>query len=352
MKQYTSGKTRPSNWQQYETEVTPGLSQTSASELEALLSDHIRDLSTGPGWVRFTSDEFASALSSRTVSSIYILLRYDVPRPKALLGHEHFTRLISSIQQVFELSDHRAFASFQISAAGSNTSVMRRLKTEIEAATGLRATDDTGDLLLRIRRTKSGWDVLIRITPRPLSLRPWRVCDMQGALNGPTAAAIIQLLGPKAGANAINIACGSGTLAIEHALIQPDVKIVACDIDPDALACAAENVSAAGVRGHVKLIHGDARALPLDDQSIDTLYADLPFGQLVGSHTDNQALYPAVLHEAARIARPNARLAIITHEIRLMSTVLAQQSAWQLENEYPITLRGLHPRIYILRKQP
>ena len=80
------------------------------------------------------------------------------------------------------------------------------------------------------------------------------------------------------------------------------------------------------------------------------LCADLPFGQQVGSHAANLALYPAALAEAARIAAPGARMCIISHETRLMSDSLARSPAWELVEERRISLNGIFPRIYLLRR--
>ena len=43
---------------------------------------------------------------------------------------------------------------------------------------------------------------------------------------------------------------------------------------------------------------------PLASRSADRLYADMPFGHHIGSHENNERLYPAILREAARLARP------------------------------------------------
>jgi tRNA G10 N-methylase Trm11 len=101
---------------------------------------------------------------------------------------------------------------------------------------------------------------------------------------------------------------------------------------------------------HPTLLRADATTLPLPATSIDTLCADLPFGQLSGSHVNNTRLYPAVLAEAARVARPDARFVVITHEIRLMEKLLQESLTWKTEQSLKITLNGLHPRIYLLRR--
>jgi hypothetical protein len=52
---------------------------------------------------------------------------------------------------------------------------------------------------------------------------------------------------------------------------------------------------------------------------------------------------------------PNGTAVVITHEIRLFEELLDAKSSQQLhdvtlEKVYKITLNGLHPRIYVLRK--
>ena len=78
--------------------------------------------------------------------------------------------------------------------------------------------------------------------------------------------------------------------------------------------------------------------------------ADLPFGHLVGSHEENLSLYPDLLAEAARVARPGARSVLLSHEVRLMERLLAQQSSWKLEQMVRVDLGGLFPRIFQLRR--
>jgi 23S rRNA G2445 N2-methylase RlmL len=90
--------------------------------------------------------------------------------------------------------------------------------------------------------------------------------------------------------------------------------------------------------------------LPFADGCCDALCADLPFGHLVGSHEENVVLYPAMLREAARVARRGASLVVITHEVRLMTAVLAKIEEWRVETVLRVTLGGLHPRIFLLRR--
>jgi len=90
--------------------------------------------------------------------------------------------------------------------------------------------------------------------------------------------------------------------------------------------------------------------LPLADGSVDVIYSDLPFGNAIGSHDENVALYPALLAEAARVATPGAACLLLTHEVELLQKLLLTDSAWQTERVEKIRLRGLYPRIFSLRR--
>jgi tRNA (guanine6-N2)-methyltransferase len=335
----------------YEVEVADGLADIAAEELKDIIGNQ------GTIYKQHRSNEIPfsysgnpqNLLSLQTVLAVYQVLRFPVPRPKALLGHQNFQHLIEQIQAVMRLHENY-YQSLYISAAGSESSVMARIKTELTHTLGLSVAQDEGDLLLRIRPTpkaKNSWDVLVRLTPRPLATREWRICNMEGALNASVANSMVRLTNPTLQDTFLNIACGSGTIMIERLEHLGAKQVLGCDVNPTALSCAASNIKASGYQ-FIQLLQSDGMSLPLADNSVDALCADLPFGQLVGSHEENEWLYPALLTEAARTACPQARFVVLTHEVRLMENVLAMLDCWQVKQVRMITLSGLHPRIFTL----
>ncbi len=333
----------------YEAEVAEGLEAVARDEINDLLGKQARNYRVEKGVVRFSfAGKPQTLFKLRTVNAVYSYLYFDVPRPRALLGHEHFSQILQQIETIRALSPRSSYETFHISAAGSESSVMNRLKDELVARIKLSSADDKGDLLIRIRRSGQGWEMLIRLTPRPLATRSWRVCNFEGALNASVAHAMVLLTPPSPEDTFLNIACGSGSLLVERLEATAVKRAIGCDIDPQALDCAQQNLRAS--RTHATLLHCDARTLPLAAESVDVLCADLPFGQLVGTHEENVSFYPALLREAARIARHEARFVLITHEVRLMESLLRDSVAWTTENMLRVTLGGLHPRIYVLRK--
>ena len=341
-----------------EAEVVSGLKDYAAAELQARFGDKVSFYDKARDEeLPFGFDATLEDLNSLSKSvAVYLLRHYAIPRPQALLGHEHFTSLTKLISTVRSMHPAGTFSTFRISAAGGKSSVFLRIRDEITQATGLRYDDDEADLFIRVRKADlqpDGWEVLLRLTPRPLSARDWRVCNMEGALNAVIASAMIEMTDPQPDDRFFNLMCGSGTLLIERLRRGPASVAGGCDTDLFALRCATDNAAAAGFRDDVDILQMDAANMNLlPDACLDVICADLPWGGLVGSHEHNQELYPNVLREAARIAAPGARVAFITHEIHLMEQVLRDcADLWQLHHEIMVFQGGLHPRIYLLTRQ-
>lgn len=295
----------------------------------------------------------------RTITAIHRVETFAVPRPRALLGHQHLTRLLSAIRSVLDARPDGAFRTFRIAAAGADSGVYARLREEIAAATALEPTEDAANLQIAVRRAteEGGWQALIRTSPLPLSARRWRVCDMQGALNATVASVMVNLAKPRQDERVLNLCCGSGTLMIERLGMGRAASVTGVDISESALQCADANLRAAGHRTSVSLLQSDCADIPLPDAGVDTITADLPFGMVqegLPKGAEIASLYRAALAEAARVAAPDAVFVAITTRHRAMLDAIADSSQWDLNKEIPISIpyrRGyIRPRIYLLRR--
>jgi tRNA (guanine6-N2)-methyltransferase len=335
-----------------ECEVLRGLEPFCAAEVRRVLGRQA-DLSRGvtPGVVRFAwSGPLRQLLGLRTAVAAYLFDSVPGRRPSALLGD---TTLFDRVETVRRLHPLGSFSSFRLSVPGGNSAALRRLRHELSARTGLRDDPDDGELYLRIRRSAGGdgWDLLTRLSPRPLSARTWRAVNVPGALNATIAAAMVELSRPRPADRVLNLMCGSGTLLIERLARGRAALAAGCDIDPAALAASRSNLEAAGLAGSVALARMDATALGFGDAGFDVLLADLPYGHRMGSHQDNAALYPPVLAEAARVTRPGGALLAVTHELRLFERCLqAAAGHWRTERAVQVYQKGHHPVVYLLRR--
>lgn len=343
----------------WEAEVIFGLEEFAEDELRERLGQSVRLLGrTAPGRVAFAyvgADRLLDTL--RSVVAVHRVETFDVPRPKALLGHEHLMRLVVMIHNILARQAPGAFRTFRLSAAGSDSAVLQRLKGEIARHTGLAPQEPGADLLLALRPTPrgTGWQVLARRTPRPLSARAWRVCSMPGALDASIAVVMAGLARPRPAERFLNLACGSGTLLAERLGLGPAALALGVDIDPQALDCARANLQAAGHLADVQLVLGDATELPLAAASVHTIMTDLPWGFLVGSRRENERLYPALLREATRVAAPGAALVAITASHAAFEDTLGRErGSWRTDRVVEVQVpweRGyLRPRIYLLRR--
>lgn len=348
---------QPQSGHALECEVVVGLEDLAREELRRVLGDSASFVGGVRGvlWLRLRAGLRAS-LGLRLVAAVSLIESFPVPRPRALLGDQHIRALLGAVDLVRHLHHPGAFASFRLAGAGSDSAVFARLGEAIAAHTGLTNEVDEADLLIRIRPAAAfpdGWEAVIRLTPRPLSARHWRVRNYPGALNATIAAAVVELTGPHPDDRFLNALCGSGTLLIERLLRMPTASAVGCEISGLALDAAEQNLRAAGLTGKVTLLAADAAALPYADASFDVLCADLPWGQLVGSHEDNRDLYPAVLAELTRLAAPGARLALVTQQPRLLEDVLAAQAdQWLPIETIHVAHASTYPRIYLLQRRP
>ena len=328
---------------EYELEVLGGLEQVAATELEAVpLARDIRGL-------RFWYPGDPERLNRmRSAVAVYRVRTWDVPRPRGLLGHQQLGELTEFLREVIAVGGHR---SFRISAAGKESAVMQRLAEELQTALELPYEPEDGELLLRLRPApnEQGWEVLARITPRPLSARLWRECNMGGGLNATIAYAANKLAGQRDEDRIFNPMCGSGTLMIERALMGPYAAMVGVDISAEAVACTQTNLRAAGRQIEVAQI--DALHTGLPARSFDLVLADLPWGDAIGSHRGNAALYPEFLKEMGRLTSKRGRVCVITHEIKLFERVLEGQQDWHAKELFQVYSGGHHPKAYLLGKK-
>lgn len=346
---------------EYEAEVVSGLEELVEREIRTALGRPARLLGRpADGRVAFQLDEALSRCDGlRLANAVHLVDRFDVPRPRALLGHEHITRLMSSLRALIDLGPKGAFRTFRVSAAGTDSAAFTRLRDELARELSLEPAEERAHLLVSVRRPpdgSDGWQVLTRTTPMPLSARSWRVCDYPGALNAPVAYAIAQLTRPVAEQRYLNLACGSGTLLIERLTLGPAPQAIGVDANDEALRCARQNLRAAGFNSDVEVVKGDITSLGLPDGSVNAVVGDLPYGMLSRVPGSIQGLYESSMAEATRVTTHGGRMVVITARKKLFRTAMGRVgSEWVEEREIPIKIPFksgfLTPSIWVFRRK-
>lgn len=297
-------------------------------------------------------------MSLRSVIAVHSVHGFTVARPKALLGHENFEYLLGALREVIFLNPSTVFKSFRISAAGSDSTVFDRLKAGMADALVLDYSQDPAQLQVAVRRPpdgSDGWQVLVRLTPKPVAARSWRVRDYPGALNATIANVMVRLASSSGGNNFLNLCCGSGTLLAERLDYAPTALAAGIDNSPHALQCANDNLLAAGYGNRGLLLRGDAGHAPFPRASIHEIVADLPYGMLVDAKGHIDHLYAAALSEASRIAAPGASFVAITVRKKLFESALGSvREQWKRIREFqvivPSAAGDISPTVYCLQR--
>ncbi len=316
-----------------------------------------------------------------------MVVHLDVPRPRSITSPDHLQRVVDAVYASLRVAGS---STFRFEAAGSDSAVFARLAELLHEATGLRHDAEHGDLVVRVRRgvrapatgsdrargaardrtrdaPDPGWDVLVRVGPRPLSARTWRVVDFPGAANATIAAAMTRLAGGREDDRVLNLMCGSGTLVAERLLAGPAAAALGVDLAEPALEAARANLEAAGLLGRgsrTTLVRADATDpaavadavaahLAVDDRpaAADLVLADPPWGTLHGSHAASPALHADLLRVAHAVTSPKARLVVLTHEVKVMERVVRDTAAlWAPVSVTRVFAKGHHPRVHVLRR--
>jgi ubiquinone/menaquinone biosynthesis C-methylase UbiE len=115
--------------------------------------------------------------------------------------------------------------------------------------------------------------------------------------------ALLDLAAPRPGQAALDIGCGTGTLAVFIKSRQPAVEVVGIDPDPKALARANRKAERAGLQIHFD--RGLADALPYPDASFDRVFCSFVYHHL--SRTEQEAM----LGEARRVLKAGGWLCLL-----------------------------------------
>lgn len=332
-------------------EVLEGCGPFALAEASALGEAEL----VGPTEVRLRTHDLTSCRTLRRAVAASVVLRVPGHRPTEILETSAQQRLDDLIRLVRRLKPREPFTGIRLRAAGADSLQMRRILEEVAEAQSL-PVDEDGDLVLRVRRAPhqrglpEGWEILVRLTARPLATRPWRTDRYPGAVNGTIAASVLDLLDVGPEDSLLDMTCGSGTFLIEQLHERAPARAVGVDLSQEALATAERHQRAARRRGRIQWIHGDVREVQLEG-GFTRVVTNPPWGTLHGDHATNQALLADLLERAGQLAVPGARLGVLTHEIRRMEDVIeAHVGPWTLEHTHRFFQKGHHPRLYLFTR--
>ena len=225
------------------------------------------------------------------------------------------------------------------------------LKRSVELAMGERSDhtwridEDRADIELWTTLLEGELIVALRLSGAEMRHRDYRAVERPASLRPSVAAAMAFLSDPRADDVVLDPFCGTGTLLIERALAGRYRMLIGGDNDSGAIEAARTNI---GPRFKpIELHQWDAAAIPLDDHSVATIVANLPWGFRYGSHRENRRLYPRVFAEMRRVLRPGGKMVLLTGETRLMGELRADRTIMP-SRIVPVSILGTDAAIYVV----
>jgi 23S rRNA G2445 N2-methylase RlmL len=200
--------------------------------------------------------------------------------------------------------------------------------------------DADADLNVRVFLEHQQVFLGVRLARTPLHERPYKIATIAGSLKPTVAAAMVRIGGFAPGAHILDPLCGAGTIPLEAALM--GLEAIGGDQDPAALDAARQNRAAANVR--IELEQWDARALPLENDAVDGVVCNLPWGRQIAVEDHLAAFYKRCLGEMARVVRPDGRLVLLTSLAPLLRAAV-EGTELILEAELEVSVSGQTPII-------
>jgi tRNA (guanine6-N2)-methyltransferase len=360
----------------FELEVLPGLEPLALEECSRHGVSHVALKEKGKLFARFSPEHLPRLLALKLVASAHVVISVPGKRPATLRGHQALQTTVSVVKIIREATRFET-ETCRFVMQGSDSPEALRIREEIARHCALQEGEPVegekaGEHLFRIRRSLflDGWDVVIRISPKPLSARKWRVTDYRGALHANIGAAMVHLLEAHCGhllrSQALSILdpfCGSGTVLCELMSKKYDsrksfgglpIELCGGDISLEALEACRENTQALAQKSahmQCELYEGSATQIPMASGMFDTLVTNPPWGEAHGKAQEIEALYEKFFQEAYRVLKAGGILMICTQAIQTMSHLLKQYARqWERIGELSVFNGSFRPTLYVLRK--
>jgi putative N6-adenine-specific DNA methylase/tRNA (guanine6-N2)-methyltransferase len=190
----------------------------------------------------------------------------------------------------------------------------------------------------------------IQITRDSLGDRIKRAKPLRSAIKPTIAAAMIRLAGAHRGSGKlIDPMCGSGTIAIEAARINPALEVTASDWDGGTVEVARETIANCGLPIEPKAV--DARHLgESGPDRFDYIVTNPPYGVRQAKRTSIARLYRSLLPSFREAIVGTGRIALIVVKYRAFSAAL-KDSGLRVADERVVDLGGIEARIFVLAKE-
>lgn len=155
-------------------------------------------------------------------------------------------------------------------------------------------------------------------------------------------ARVLQDLDLRGDEDLLDLGCGRGAVLLQAAKLLPRGRAVGVDLwkardqSGNAISAAERNAELEGVRDRVELWTADMTQLPFEDASFDVVVSSIAVHNIRDPAERTRAI-----EEAARVLRPDGRLAIVDMRAARQYAVALRRLGWQR-----VTVHSLGPRMW------
>jgi len=268
--------------------------------------------------IKFSEEIIPKVKKLRSISRVYLVLRGNIYHPTYISNHKSI--LGNLIDTVVKYDN---FKTFKISCAGSDSPEVRSIARYIQDIYKMEESDEA-DLKIHIIKPEDTWEIGIQITPRPLSVRDYKVVNMSGAMDPTIAYAVNSFCNLDSAYSYLNIFSGSATLLIEAAQCYPNLEnLMGFDNDKRHLSLSIQNIKKAGLIKRVHIKEANIFDKP-NVGTFDAIVSDLPFGMSISKNEDLEKLYSTFVQYCEEILSTGGRLVIYTSEHKLIESILSK----------------------------
>jgi len=296
-------------------------------------------------FIEFSEEIISEVKKLRSVARAYLVLQNDKYHPTYISNHKS---ILGNLIETVIGSD--SFKTFKISCAGSDSSEVRSIAKYVQETFELGENDDA-DLKIHIIKPKDVWEIGIQITPRPFSVRDYKVVNMSGAMDPTIAYAVNSFCNLDAANSYLNVFSGSSTLLIEAGQCNSNLKkLIGFDNNKKHLSLSVQNIKKAGLIKRVQLKEANIFDKP-DLGKFDAIASDLPFGMLISKNEDLEKLYKAFVEYCEDALNIGGRLVVYTSEHEIIESLL-HKSQFKIVQSLQLKLitnvdAYLRPKIFV-----
>jgi len=269
-------------------------------------------------YIDFLEEIIPEIKELKSVARAYIVLQDNKYNPSYISNHKS---ILKNLIDLITKKHQKEFTSFKISCAGSDSPEVTNISKYIQSTCNLNPKEDA-DLKIYLSKLKNIWEIGIQITPRPLSLRDYKVAHMGGAMDPTIAYAMNSFCSLEKVSSYLNVFSGSGTLLIEAGRCYPNLdKLIGFDSNKKHLSLSIQNVKKAGLIKRILLKEGNIFDKP-NLEKFDIIVSDLPFGMSISKHENLKEIYKTFVEYCQDVLNKDGRLVVYTSEYELLKSII------------------------------